>query len=197
MFKKGKEHVLDVLNQLHLKSVDSAAVKAVRLAHVIDQLRHLYEGSLAEARSQDPELDNGASHGRVIALDPGKLFFLGHLLDLLGLVDETIFVNDVAVNFDILLLLVFGQIWLYLWKHSLELLKNLITVHKERAGSENLVDLSLHPRLVVTHEHFAVGFGNHAVSLEFYLVVLLLNSHAVGIKPLVGVEFNLSRRVFV
>ena len=64
-------------------------------------------------------------------------------------------------------------------------------MHEQRPGSEYLVDLLLHPWLVVLHEELSEGLSDDAVGLQVPHVVVLFHLDAVRIKPLVRVELDL------
>ena len=66
-------------------------------------------------------------------------------------------------------------------------------MHEQRPGSEYLVDLLLHPWLVLLHEELSEGLSDDAVGLQVPHVVVLFHLDAVGIKPLVRVELDLIR----
>jgi len=64
-------------------------------------------------------------------------------------------------------------------------------MHEERPGSEYLVDLLLHPWLVLLHEEFSESLSDDTIGLQVPHIIVLFHLDAVSIKPLVRIELNL------
>ena len=144
---------------------------------------------LSVSTSNNPKLDNGTGHRSVIVLDPVDFFLLENLL-LFSFIFELFGHVTILANLD-RLFIVGGQIWFEITHYLSELIENLVSMHKQGPGSENLVDLVLHPGLIVLHEQLPKGLSNYTIGFKILLVIVFLDLDPIGIKPLIRVEFNI------
>lgn len=74
-FKEPVEQVFDVVDDLNLDALSSAAEQAMRLAHQVNHLLKFKGHLLAEAGAHDPELDDRLRDGTRFAADLVEILF--------------------------------------------------------------------------------------------------------------------------